>query len=174
MDIYIREEQSEDYGAIHAVNEIAFGRENEAKLVDALRRNASAFVPQLSLVATLDNKIVGHILLTRVKIEYDHQLVYDSLALAPMGVIPAAQGKGIGSQLVRAGLDKARELNFKSVIVLGHPRYYPRFGFIPTSRWNIKPPFDVPEEAFMGLELVVGGLERVQGTVRYPDEFDRV
>lgn len=173
MDLKIRQENRDDIKEIYEINSLAFGRENEAKLVDLLRASAN-FVPELSLVATIDNKLVGHILFTKVKITDDQKIEFDSLALAPMAVRPSNQKMGIGGQLIRAGLDIARELNFKSVIVLGHRNYYPKFGFVPTSKWNIKSPFDVPTEAFMGIELIDGGLKNVSGTVKYPKEFDTV
>jgi putative acetyltransferase len=173
MDLKIRKENKDDYRDIFELNKIAFGQENEAKLV-CLLRDSEAFVPELSFVATLDNKIVGHILFTKIKIVDDNQIEHDSLALAPMAVKPDIQKNGIGGQLIRAGLDKARELNFKSVIVLGHEHYYPKFGFVPTNKWNIKSPFDVPINVFMGLELMEGGLKNVSGTVKYPKEFDTV
>ena len=173
MDLKIRQEIKDDIKEIYEINTLAFGRENEAKLVDLLR-DGDTFVPELSLVATIDNKIVGHILFTKIKIADDKQNEFDSLALAPMAVKPDIQKNGIGGQLIRAGLDKARELNFKSVIVLGHEHYYPKFGFVPTNRWNIKSPFDVPTNVFMGIELMEGGLKTVSGTVKYPKEFDTV
>ena len=173
MDLEIRQENKDDIKEIYEINTLAFGQENEAKLVDLLR-DSDTFVPELSLVATIDNKIVGHILFTKIKIADDKQNEFDSLALAPMAVKPDIQKNGIGGQLIRAGLDKARELNFKSVIVLGHEHYYPKFGFVPTNKWNINSPFEVPTNVFMGLELMEGGLKNVSGTVKYPKEFDTV
>jgi predicted N-acetyltransferase YhbS len=96
---------------------------------------------------------------------------YESLALAPLSVLPSYQNKGIGSALINEGLKIAKELEFKSVIVLGHAKYYPRFGFKPASTWGIKPPFDVPDNAFMALELKSGSLNGIKGTVMYPKEF---
>lgn len=172
--ITVRQETNYDFNEVFELNHIAFGRDSEAKLVDALRNNPTVFVPELSLVATIDNIIVGHILFTKIKVVDDKQNEFDSLALAPMAVKPDSQKNGIGGQLIRAGLNRARELNFKSVIVLGHKHYYPKFGFVPTSKWNIKSPFDVPTEAFMGIELMEDGLKDVNGTVKYPKEFDIV
>lgn len=175
MDIIIRQETKDDFNEVFKLNHKAFGQDSEAKLVDALRNNPTVFVPELSLVATIDNKIVGHILFTKIKIENDTQNVFDSLALAPMAVKPDNQKKGIGRQLIRVGLDKARELNFQSVIVLGHKDYYPKFGFEPTTKWNIKSPFSISDKGnFMGIELVMDGLKNVSGTVKYPKEFEIV
>ncbi|MBC7884482.1 MAG: N-acetyltransferase [Saprospiraceae bacterium] len=173
MDLKIRQENRDDINEIYKIHTLAFGQENEGKLVDLLR-DSDTFVPELSLVATIDNKIVGHILFTKIKIADDNQNEFDSLALAPIAIKPDIQKKGIGGQLIRAGLNKARELNFESVIVLGHEHYYPKFGFVPTTKWNIKSPFDVATNLFMGLELMEGGLKNVSGIVKYPKEFDSV
>ena len=173
MNVTIRQETSEDQKEIFVVNTEAFEQENEAKLVDLLRKS-SAFVPELSLVATVDNKIVGHILFSKIIIVDDNQNEYESLALAPMAVKPEFQKQGIGSQLVNSGLGKARELKYKSVIVLGHEHYYPKFGFEPAEKWHIKAPFEVPAINFMGIELIPNGLEGVTGTVQYPKEFESV
>ncbi len=171
MEVKIRQENKEDIKEVYEINSVAFGQEDEAKLVDLLR-DSDTFVPELSLVALIDEKIVGHILFTKIKIVDQRQNEFGSLALAPLAVIPELQKKGIGGKLIRAGLDKAKELYFKSVIVLGHKHYYPKFGFVPTSKWNIKSPFDVSTEAFMAIELIEDGLKDVCGTVKYPKEFD--
>ncbi|MCD2425706.1 N-acetyltransferase [Niabella pedocola] len=173
MDVLIRKEHSADVTAISAVNEEAFGRADEANLVDLLR-NSSAFVPELSLVAETNGAIVGHVLFTKIKIidSFNHR--FESLALAPIAVRSSFQRKGIGAALIQAGLNKAREIGYLSVIVLGHETYYPKFGFQPASRWNIQPPFDVPDEAFMAVELVECGLKQVSGIVVYAKEFEAV
>ena len=171
MKVEIREEQKRDYNAVFELNKLAFGQENEAKLVNLLRES-SAYVPGLSMVATLDNKIVGHILFTKIKIVSEGGHETESLALAPMAVSPEFQQKGIGGELIRHGLNKARELEHKSVVVLGHRHYYPKFGFVPAERWNIKSPYDVPTEVFMAIELETDGLKDISGLVRYPKEFD--
>ena len=173
MEITIRKETPNDYSDVYAINKKAFEEEEEAKLVEMLRQS-SAFVPELSLVATIDNNVVGHILFTKIKIVDKDKNEYESLALAPMAVKPELQKSGIGGKLIKKGLDKARELNFKSVIVLGHDKYYPKFGFEPTTKWKITSPYDVPENVFMGLELVEGGLKNVNGMVKYAKEFDEV
>jgi len=154
------------------MNNLAFKQENEGRLVENLRKNTD-FIPGLSLVAEEDNELVGHILFFPIKIIND-KLIHTSLALAPMSVHPSRQKKGIGSALVRQGLKAAKEKGFKSVIVVGHANYYPRFGFKPASGWNIKAPFDVPKDVFMAVELTENGLKNVAGTVKYPDEFNDV
>lgn len=169
----IRKEEDTDYLAITEVNDHAFGQENEGRLVVNLRMH-SDFVPELSLVAEVDGRVVGHILFFPIRIVDDGK-EYDSLSLAPMAVLPEFQKQGIGSALVKEGLSAAENLGYRSVIVLGHPEYYPRFGFKPASQWNIRPPFeDVPEEAFMAIELVEGALDNVRGVVEYPEEFSEV
>ena len=169
----IRQENKGDYNEVFEVNKLAFGQDNEANLVDLLRKS-NAFIPELSLVAILDNKIVGHILFTKIQIENEDKSKTESLALAPMAVRPEFQNKGIGGQLIKHGLEKARELQHKSVIVLGHEHYYPKFGFVPADKWSIKSPYDVPRNAFMALELVTDGLKNANGLVKYPKEFDTV
>ncbi|KUG07205.1 GNAT family N-acetyltransferase [Solirubrum puertoriconensis] len=166
----IRPEMPADKEAVFEVNKHAFNRPDEALLVDALRQSP-AFVPGLSLVAEAAGQVVGHILFTIIKIEQPGREPITSLALAPMAVLPEWQGEGLGTQLVQRGLEQARALGYRSVIVLGHERYYPRFGFRPAQEWGLSAPFAVPAAAFMALELVTGGLAGVQGVVRYAPEF---
>lgn len=173
LHIIIRPEISKDLPGIFALHSIAFGQDNEAMLVDTLRRS-EAFVPNLSLVAICGDQVAGHILFTKIQIGDEPGNTSESLALAPMAVRPGFQKKGIGAKLIRSGLEKAKEAGFKSVIVLGHEHYYPRFGFQPAIKWNIRPPFEVPSNVFMAIELVYEGLKNVSGTVIYPKEFDVV
>jgi len=149
---------------------LAFGHKDEGKLVEKLR-TTDAFVEGLSLVAEVDDCIVGHILFTKIKIVNDEKK-HESLALAPIAVLPDFQNQGIGSSLVREGLKKAKEKGFKSVVVVGHEKYYPRFGFKPASSWNIRPPFQVPDNEFMVLELEPGSLENVSGVVHFSTPFN--
>jgi putative acetyltransferase len=173
MKQIVRQETKADQRAVFEVNQQAFGREGEAKLVDALRKNAEVFIPELSLVAVSDEQVVGHILFTRLQIQ-DGNKHRESLALAPMAVRPAFQGLGVGGQLIQKGLEVAKELGFRSVIVLGHEHYYPKFGFTPAERWGVKSPFEVPAEVFMAIELVPDGLKDSSGLVVYPREFESV
>ena len=173
LNIIIRPEISKDLPGIFALHKIVFGQDNEAILVDALRRTG-AFIPNLSLVAISGDQIVGHILFTRIQVGDETGNTSESLALAPMAVKPGFQKMGIGAKLIRTGLEKAKEEGFKSVIVLGHEHYYPKFGFQPAEKWNIRLSFKVPPNVFMAIELVNGGLNNVSGTVIYPKEFDAV
>jgi putative acetyltransferase len=168
----IRPETAEDYAAIREVNELAFGREVESRLVEALRRLPD-FVPELSLVAVDAGQVVGHILFSPMVIETRDGAV-PALALAVLAVRPEFQNQGIGSELVRDGLKRCRALGHRIVVVVGHPNYYPRFGFSPARAQGLEAPFPVPDEAFLALELVPGALHGVAGMVRYPPPFDQV
>ncbi len=169
--IVIRSEQAADHDAIADVNRQAFGQEDEHRLVTALR-DAEEFDPELSLVALRDDAVVGHILFTPIDIVRDEASVpARAIALAPMAVRPEYQRQGIGSALVRAGLKACGRAGYRIVVVLGHAEYYPRFGFTPGSECGVVAPFDVPDEAFMVLSLVDGGLDDVAGVVRYPAPF---
>jgi putative acetyltransferase len=172
MNAKVRQETDKDYRGITNVNNLGFGQKNEGQLILKLRKTRK-FIPGLSLVAEIEGRIVGHILFYPIEIKSDDQ-VFPSLALAPMAVLPEYQKQGIGSRLVEEGLKKARQLGSKSVIVLGHAAYYPRFGFEPAGKWGIRPPFEVPDAVFMALELVRDGLKDIQGTVEYPPEFNEV
>jgi predicted N-acetyltransferase YhbS len=154
------------------VHTLAFGRNNEAVLVEELRKT-KRFVPELSLMAKYYEMTVGHILFYPVDI-VDGEKKTVTLALAPLAVMPEHQKKGVGSKLIKVGLGKAKKLGFGSVIVLGHEKFYPKFGFQPASKWNIRAPFDVPDEAFMAIELIPGALKDAAGTVHYPKEFSKV
>ena len=155
----VRPEASADVAAIHAVNQAAFAQPDEADLVDRLRAEG---VVLLSLVAEHNAVILGHILFTRM-----HVAETPVVALAPVAVDPAHQRKGIGAALICRGIDLLREAGERIVIVVGHPAYYPRFGFTGVS--GIQHPF--PPESFMALELTTGALENLTGAVRYPPGF---
>jgi putative acetyltransferase len=165
----IRAERDTDRAAIHTVNAAAFPTPAEADLVDALRQQAH---PLVSLVAERDGAILGHILFSPVTLEDRTDLRI--MGLAPMAVAPEHQRSGIGSALVRAGLDACKQLGFSAVVVLGHPEYYPRFGFSPAVRYGIRSEYDVPDEVFMAMELVPGALRDAKGTVRYHEAFSSV
>jgi predicted N-acetyltransferase YhbS len=174
MEIIIREERIKDYELSEIVVKKAFRNveqsdHKEHYLVSRLRKTNS-FIPELSIVAEFKGEIVGHIMLTKLYIKNDANQ-YISLALAPVSVLPEYQDRGIGTNLINKSINIAKKLGYKSVIVLGHENYYPRFGFKPASKWGIKAPFDVPDESFMALELNDGSLDGVTGTVVYAKEF---
>lgn len=172
MNLRIRHETNEDATRITEINGAAFGQENEGALVERLRQTDN-FDPELSLVAEVDGIVSGHILFYPAVI-HSGRKEYQTVALGPMAVIPELQNKGIGGRLVTEGLQTAKRLGHKSVIVLGHPDYYPRFGFQPASKWGIRAPFEAPDDAFLALELVLGELSDKRGTVRYPPEYEEV
>ncbi|MFI0877832.1 GNAT family N-acetyltransferase [Streptomyces parvus] len=161
-----RPEAADDITAIRDINLAAFPTSGEADLVDALRTDPKAWIDGLSLVAEgSDGTLAGHALLTRCHVDGA-----PALALAPCAVRPSAQRTGAGSAAIRAALDAARSLGENLVLVLGHPEYYPRFGFTPASRFGIRAPFDVPDEAMMAMAL--DGTRPVPtGTVQYPAAF---
>lgn len=166
----IRPEAAGDRPAIASLTTLAFGRPAEARLVDALRAAGRATV---SLVAEADDReVIGHILFSPVRLEPAPEAMPCWLGLAPMAVLPARQRAGIGSALVRAGLDAARAAGATAVVVLGHPAYYPRFGFAPASRVGLRCVYDAPDEAFMAVALVAGGFGGHRGLVRYAPELD--
>ena len=169
-NITIRAEKNTDKEAIWEVNREAFGGEDEANLVDTLRDSGCVYI---SLVAELDNQIVGHILYTPVTLS-ENKSSLKLIGLAPMSVLSQYQKQGIGSQLVKAGLERCKDLNYDAVVVLGHPTYYPKFGFIPAKKYGIQSEYEVPDEAFMILELVPGSLEGQHGTISYHEAFNNV
>ncbi|NMC53036.1 MAG: N-acetyltransferase [Chloroflexi bacterium] len=169
--IEIRPECSSDIPAIHSVNAAAFERDSEAHLVDQLRDHGGL---ALSMVCVQDGQVIGHIAYSPVMIEFDDGGSLPALALAPVAILPEHQNSGIGTHLIQVSLDILKAQGHHLVIVLGHPDYYPRFGFKPASGFNIRSPYNVPDEAFMLLELTAGTLDNRPGVARYRPEFDGV
>ena len=171
----IRKEYPQDHNPVFELIQKTFesleiSDHNEGKLVDKLRK-AATFIDELSLVAELNGKIAGHILFTPTVIENGEQK-FQTLILAPVSVLPEFQKQGIGGQLIHEGHQKAAELGFHSAILLGHPEYYPRFGYKPASGWGIKTQIPLPsDDVFMAVELTEGGLTLVSGMVVLPPEF---
>ena len=163
----IRRATAADQEAIRRVQTAAFGRPDEAEL--ALRVIAKA-AGCVSLVAERDGGIVGHVLFSPVRVE-GHALDPAPMGLAPLAVTPGLQRGGVGSALSRAGIEACRRAGAPFVVVLGHPPYYPRFGFVPAARFGLTYADAPPRDAFMALELVPGALARVSGRVRYAPEF---
>lgn len=165
--IRIREEQPQDREAIRELNERAFGQPQEASIVDTLRRNCDEL---LSLVALKEGHVVGHILFSPVIIESEGRKIRGR-GLAPMAVSPEYQRQGIGSELVRVGIGRLEKVACPFVIALGHPEYYPRFGFEVASRYGIKSEWDVPDEVFMILMLDEPKMRGISGVAKYRPEF---
>ena len=163
----IRPETQEDETPIHYVNQEAFGRNQEADLVNKLRKRG---VLTVSLVAVQKTAVVGHIAFSPVEITSEKSS-FEALTLAPVAILPAHQNKGIGSQLVIAGLDECRRLGHEIIVLAGHPNYYPRFGFVRGSTKGIECEFRVPDEAWMIAELKQGALAGRRGKVRFQPEF---
>lgn len=166
----IREEVASDIDKIWEVNSEAFDTEAEANLVNALRKSGC---PYLSLVAETENEVVGHILFTPVELPGNENKL-KIMGLAPMAVLSKYQNKGIGSKLVQAGLEHCQSLGYDAVVVLGHPNYYPRFGFSPSVKYGIKSEYEVPDEVFMVLELIPGSLKNHEGVIKYHGVFNSV
>jgi len=165
--IEIREERSDDVPAIRDVNNRAFGQEQEADIVDALRCNGVAL---LSLVATLNGQVVGHIMYSPIVVGGK----LTGAALGPMAVLPEYQQRGIGSKLVEAGSQKLKDRGCPFIIVIGHANYYPRFGFSPARRYGIQCEWEVPDDVFMLLILDQGKMQDVSGLAKYRPEFASV
>lgn len=164
----IRTEAKGDRLAVHALNLSAFGRPGEARLVDALRVQTQ---PMVSLVAEKNDAIVGHIMFTPVSLPNHPGFI---MGLAPLAVAPNRQRAGIGSALVCAGLERCKQLGAVAAVVLGHPEFYPRFGFSPAARFGVACEYNVPLEAFMAIELRPGALRGASGTVKYHAAFSNV
>lgn len=166
----IRCENFDDYSTIDDLYKQAFEQDNEAKLVEKIR-GSSYYIPQLALVAQIDHNVVGHILLSRINLVGEETL--QVLGLAPLAVLPKFQRQGIGSALVRVSLETADAMGEALVIVLGHPLFYPRFGFKPSVNYQIESPFPVPQNAFM-VKPLRNYQKHYTGTVVYPPAFQGV
>lgn len=166
----IRTERPEDYESVYSVIKAAFAAAEhsdgtEQDLVNALRMGA-AFIPELSLVAEYDGKVVGHILFTKIQIGGSTEL-----ALAPLAVLPPYQRRGIGSALIAEGHKTANALGYHYSVVLGSETYYPRFGYLPAESFGIYPPFEVPSKNFMAYKLCEDA-PPLSGVVEYAREFN--
>ncbi|MBW4563168.1 MAG: N-acetyltransferase [Mojavia pulchra JT2-VF2] len=166
----IRSETISDYPAITEVNILAFGQDNEAKLIEEIR-HSDRYIPELSLVAEVEGLVVAHILLSYIDLVGKE--TFQVLGLAPMAVHPRFQRQGIGSALVQVGLEIANIRGEAIIIVLGHPQFYNRFGFEPSVNYKIESPFSVPEEFFM-VKPLQSYQEMHKGKVIYPPAFEMV
>ena len=175
MKITIRQETRLDHQAVFSLIAEAFKNEEysdhkEQFLVERLR-NSNAFIPELSLVAEYKSEIIGHILLTKIKIK-NTENEFNSLALAPVSVLPEYQNNGVGGTLIKNAHRIAKRMNYDSVVLLGHPNYYPKFGYTQSEKFGIELPYDVPKENCMAIELSENGLKNVNGIVEYSKEFN--
>ena len=164
----IRRETASDHEAVSRVVTLAFGRENVARLVDALRDAGRVL---LSLVAEDNGAIVGHIMFSRMTID-SGPITHPAVCLSPLGVIPTRQGQGIGGRLIQAGLAELRDAGHGAVFLLGHPSYYPRFGFRPARDFGVH--YQDDRDAFMAIELYPGSLATASGAAHFAPEFDTV
>ena len=171
QEVIVRAEVPEDVRAIDVVNLSAFQGEAEARLVSAIRGSAD-FIPDLSLVAELNGRIVGHLLLSKVKLQLGagSKVV---LALGPMSVVPSQSHRGIGSALIQAAIDRAKDLRYAAIIVAGQPDYYERFAFLPAATWGLSSNLRLPADALTAMELVPAGLKG-GGQVIYPAPFAEI
>lgn len=174
MALQYRTEQPKDFAEVAQLIEAAFATEvhsdhREHHLVARLRLSP-AFIPKLSIVAELEGQILGHILLTKAHIQNEQQKI-ETLALAPVSVLPEAQNKGIGRSLIREAHQRATVLGFASIVLLGHADYYPRLGYVPASRYKVSFPFDAPDENCMIVALQANSLDGICGKVVYPAAF---
>lgn len=167
--IEIRQENEKDYDAIYDVVKTAFSKSehcdgNEQDLVNDLRKG-NAYIPELSLVANDNDKIVGYIMFTKINIGENEEI-----ALAPLAVLPEYQRQGIGSLLIKEGHRIAKELGYNYSVVLGSENYYPKFGYVPAKVYGIKAPFEVDDKNFMAVKLN-DNADKIDGTVIYSKEF---
>jgi putative acetyltransferase len=165
----IRAETSGDYATVYEINAAAFETTAEANLVEVLRKEAH---PIISLVAEEAGKIIGHIMFSPVTLSgHEHLHI---MGLGPMAVLQEVQGKGIGSALVKLGLEECGALGYGAVIVLGHPWFYPKFGFQPSTQFSIRSEYAVSEDVFMAMELEGGILKGASGVIHYHTAFNDV
>ena len=165
--MFVRQEEPSDYSSVFKVVEEAFktadhSDHNEQFLLEKLR-NSSDFIPELSLVCILDGKIIGHVMLTKAFINNK----IPTLIVAPLSVHPDYQRKGVGSLLMKEAHKRAIELGYNSAVLVGHPTYYPKFGYKQLSTWGIKMPMELPEDVCMGIELSPNALKGVSGILSF-------
>lgn len=174
MNIIIRTENYEDYNEVEGLIFKAFENAAESDpsehlLVNRLRKEKS-FIPELSIVAMIDDSIVGHILLTAISIKNKNE-EFSTLALAPVSVLPEFQKQGIGGQLILEAHRRAINLGFNSILLIGHESYYPKFAYVAASSFGIRFPFEAPDQNCFAIELIKGSLANVNGEVAYPQAF---
>ena len=174
MNISVRQETCENIAVVSTVirrtyEQVPFSNRREHLMVDRLR-TSQAYVPQLSLIAEVAGEIVGHLLLTRISIR-DGEKCTPSLALAPLSVLPEFQRRGVGSALIHEAHQRARQLGFRSIIVVGIEGYYSRFGYMPLSSYPVRVPFKVRPENCAVVSLCAEGFSGVSGVIEYAPEW---
>lgn len=174
MKVTIRQEKPEDFEIVSNITYLAFREmehaDGDEHLLVAKLRRGEDYIPELSLVASLENTVIGHIMFTRCRV-INGKTVAEGLCLGPVSVHPDHQRKGTGGILIRTGIEISAKMGFGFVSLLGHPGYYPRFGFKKASDYDILCPVPAPPEAFMILELTPGALKNIKGTVQFAKEF---
>jgi putative acetyltransferase len=167
----IRNETVNDFEEVYKLNYLAFGkRKDESELVERIRKSEE-FVPELSIIAEIDNEIVGHLLLSKATV-VDYEQIFTVIVLAPIAINPSFQKQGIGSKLIDEGIRRCRVLGFSIILLIGHPSYYPRFGFQPARKYGLElKQFEVPDEVFMVYEVEEGTLQEIKGELKYPKAF---
>ncbi|MFN2308458.1 MAG: GNAT family N-acetyltransferase [Gammaproteobacteria bacterium] len=168
QEVIVRAETPEDVKAIDVVNLSAFQGDAEAQLVSAIRGSAD-FIPDLSLVAEIGGRIVGHLLLSKVKLPRDGTNL-TLLGLGPMSVVPSQSHRGIGSVLIQAAIGRARDMRYTAIVVAGQPEYYARFAFQPAATWGLSSNLHLPPDGLTAMELVPDALKG-GGQVIYPAPF---
>ena len=171
QEVIVRAEAPEDVKAIDVVNLSAFQGEAEARLVSAIRAS-DEFVPDLSLVAEINGRIVGHLLLSKVTLQHDGT-GRAVLALGPMSVVPSQSHRGIGSALIQAAISRARDMRYTAIVVAGQPEYYERFDFQPAETWGLTSNLRLPADGLTAMELLPGALKG-GGEVVYPAPFAEI
>lgn len=167
----IRTETEADFEEVYKLNYLAFGnREDESRLVERIR-TSEEFIPELSIVAEIANEIVGHLLLSKAVVENAEE-IYTVIVLAPIAVKPSRQKQGIGTKLIEEGLRRCKDLAYNIILLIGHPDYYPKFGFQPARKFGLElKQFNVPDDVFMVYEVEVGELQKIAGELKYPRAF---
>jgi putative acetyltransferase len=169
LDVKVRQETKGDSAEVLEVVRLAFNRKVESQLVEKFRQNPK-YIPELSLVAEYEGHVIGHILFFPIEVKVDGE-TWQTLILAPLSVHPSYQRRGVGGELVTAGLVIVKQLGYHSVLVVGHPEYYPRFGFRRASEWGLSIKEAVPSDAFMAIELVEDGIKRCRESFYFPMEL---
>jgi putative acetyltransferase len=166
----IRTETVSDFEEVYELNKLVFGRDDESKLIERIRLSKQ-FIPELSIVIEEQNGIIGHVLLSKAEV-VENDVSYEVIVLAPIAINPKHQRKGLGSKLIQEAFSKCKELGYGLIFLIGHPTYYPRFGFKPARKYHFElKQFIVRDEVFMVCELFEGELNKVKGELIYPESF---